>query len=240
MRLFKSLCVAALAFMPVFASADSQSEKIADPNQGQLINFEVDYSITEYPNLSKTGVLQVTNGDTINLIYTVVNHEDHVVSVVGHGGFMNGAVDPTIQVNLTAEAVGPYQLEKGETINFVQKIPIDFDATSYQLSPEIYLVMNQEIKRLPVRQQLTLVEDVTISNRDPQLIFLVTILVGIASIVIYGVYSYFVKAYLHGTAPVYTKPVITKKKSKHTKPEFDSSWVPEAHLKKTSRTRKAH
>lgn len=214
-----------------------------DPEKAtESINFVVDYSISEFPQISNTDVAELTNGEDISLEYKVTNKEDKDISVVGLGGSFRDPANGNIKTNLTAAAVGPVLVAAGETTSFIQKIDLNLVADNYLLTPQIFVAVEDELKFIQARGQLASVKDVPISFFNPHLLFLEAILLATIGGVLYVVYDIWGKKYIEGTVPI-SKP---SKKSSSPSPvtvatgkSYNSEWIPEGHLKQ-KKSKKAY
>lgn len=232
------------------ASGESQEQEAAavaaSKQEPTSINFYVDYTIKEYPEVANTDVAQFTNGEQIQLEFNVVNNENDNIVVVGCGGTFRDPITNKVKANLTAATIGPITLEPGQNEQFIQKISIDLLSNNYLLTPQIFIAYQEDLKLIQARGQLAVVEEVPISFFDPQLIFLEIILTLSFGVLAYFAYSIWGQAYFQGTAPVNSKKSTSVKSSSGVATggnSYDSSWIPEGHLQKQQpkkRSRKAY
>jgi len=204
----------------------------------ELANFEVDYLILEYPDADKNEVIQMWQGEQINVRHTITNQEDTDITVVGLGGSFRDPITGEFKVNLTANSVGPVVIEPGKSVNVGQMITLDFVPGNYFLAPQVYVTFKDELKAIQARAQLAVVKEVPISFFNPQLLFLELIFVVLAGAIGYIFFPAFFQTYLKGTAPI-TKASTTKSA---TTSGFDPAWVPSHHqvTQKRTKTRKAY
>lgn len=236
MKLSFSIITALVSVAASVIAAPVDQEKTTES-----INFLVDYSISEFPQISNTDVAELTNGESISLEYTVTNNEDKEISVVGVSGSFRDPANGQIKTNLTAAAVGPVIVSAGESANFIQKIDLNLVANNYLLTPQIFVAVEEELKFIQARGQLASVSDVPISFFNPQLLFLEAVLLATIGGILYVVYDIWGKKYIAGTAPI-TKPV---KKASSPSPapstgkSYNAEWIPEGHLKQ-KKSKKAY
>lgn len=232
MRFGKVIASLVLSIASVVGAEAAAEEK-------QAIKFVADYIIQEFPDIGKADVAQLNSGKNIHLEYTVGNMEEEDINVIGVGGVLTDPATGAIKVNLTSGAIGPIVVANGESKTFVQDIPLDLVADNYLLNPQVYIVMNDVIKMIPVRGQLATVTDLPISWFNPQFLFLMIVLtvsfVGLG----FAAYDIWGKRYLKGTSPIQPKqrPASTGIPSVYTSGSktYDESWLPEHHLQKKKR-----
>lgn len=230
----------------VFAEEVDAEQEVADkraayfgsatPNT-ELTNFDLTYVIQEYPDAKDSEVVQMWQGQEINVLHTITNREESDLTVVGLGGSFRDPITGAFKVNLTSNSVGPVVLGPGETAEVGQTINLDFLPGNYFLAPQVYVAFQDELKVIQARAQLTVLKEVPISFFNPQLLFLEALLVAIVGGVAYFLYPAFFQSYFNGTAP------ITKSKAASAKASgFDPSWVPSHHqaTQRKSKTRKAY
>lgn len=232
-----------LSFSIITALVAVASSAIAAPIDPEKatgsINFVVDYTISEFPEISNTDVAELTNGEAISLEYSVTNNEDKDISVVGVGGSFRDPANGNIKTNLTAAAVGPVLVAAGEKASFIQKIDLNLVADNYLLTPQIFVAVEEDLKFIQARGQLATVNDLPISLFNPQLLFLEAVLLATIGGILYFVYDIWGKKYIEGTAPI-TKSSSKKASSPSpasvaTGKAYNSEWIPEAHLQKKSK-----
>lgn len=201
-----------------------------------VLKFNVDYTIKEHPEIAPTDVVDLFNGDTITLDYTVSNDEDEQLAIVGVAGSFRDPATNEINTNITAASVGPIVLEPGMSHKFSQSINLNLYPNNYILSPVLFVSRGDAFVTATPRPQLASVSDTPISMFNPQLLFLEIVLLATFAGIGYLLYESFGKAYFKGTAPT-KKPVKTPTASSPA-PEgksYDSSWIPEGHIKKTKK-----
>jgi len=231
MKFGKVLLGAVYSLGYVFA-ADSVD---AESKQPQAINFSIDYKIQEFPNVTGEEVIEIFNGENIHLEYTVLNNELDDISIIGVGGVLFDPVTKEIKANLTSGAVGPLVLGTNETKTFVQDIPLNLIPDTYIFSPQVFIVLEDQIKMVPVRGQMATVSDLPISWFNPQLLFLELILISTLVGAGYFAYQTWGKQYVSSSIPSQGKakkqPVAASASASGSK-SYDSSWLPEHHLQK--------
>lgn len=203
------------------------------------INLVVDYTIQEHPDIGAKDVVQLNSGTNIHLKYSVGNREKEDISIIGVGGVLTDPATGQIKVNLTSGSIGPIKIANGETKTFIQDIPLDLDADNYMLQPQIFIVIDDSIKMVPVRGQLATVTDLPISWFNPQFLFLMFILLVSFTGLGFAAYDIWGKRYLKGASPIPVKnrpanagiPSAFASGSK----SYDESWIPEYHLQKKKR-----
>lgn len=209
------------------------------------VNFLAEYKLLELEDVTKTDVAELTNGHDITLGYELQNLDDRQVSVVGVGGSFRDPKNGEIKTNLSTGAVDPIILAKGEAGALKQKIELNLVPGHYILSPVLYVAVGDELKMIQVRGQLSTVSDEPISFFNPQLLFLEAVLLATFAAFGYVAYNIWGKKYLQGASPI---PKASKKPAKKasspseataTGKSYDSSWIPETHLKH-KKTKKAY
>lgn len=228
MRLFTvfSLIIAAVAAAGAAEEADIGRE---------AIDFTVDYRIKDHEDVPATELLEVYNGADHYFVYDLVNNDERDVTVIGIGGVLLDPLTGDVKVNLTSGSVGPETLTQGANFTFNQHIPFNVVPANYVLTPQLFLVIDGDIKMVPVRPQLLLIVDEPISFFNPQLIFLELVLLATFAVAGYVAYDLWGRNYLYG--PVTKK--LTKKQPRAASPTgttsgaaYDASWLPEGHLPK--------
>lgn len=208
----------------------------ATPNT-ELTNFDINYVIQEHPDAEPSEVVQLWQGQEINVRHTITNREETDLTIVGLGGSFRDPITGAFKVNLTSNSVGPVVLEPGETAEVGQKINLDFLPGNYFLAPQVYVAFNNELKVIQARGQLAVLKEVPISIFNPQLLFLEALLLALIGGAGYFVYTSYLQTYFKGTAPIKTG-----KSSARQTTGFDPSWVPSHHqvTQRKTKTRKAY
>lgn len=222
------------SLMNIAAVAVSFLSVLAAPGSGEEvteIKFVVDYSIAELPTIKNTDVAPLTNGEKVTLNYQVINNEEFNVTVVGVGGTLRDPTNGVIQANLTSAAVGPVIVDPSDSATFDQELLVDLVPGNYVLTPQLYVVYNDEIKLIQVRGQLAIIESLPISFFNPQLLFLEVLLLSTLGVIVYVVYSIWGKKYIQKTAPVSRQFPRGSSPSNATGKSYDTEWLPESHLK---------
>ncbi|KAK6457253.1 increased recombination centers protein 22 [Scheffersomyces xylosifermentans] len=219
--------VAAVGTVSAFEAAEGEKP--------HSIAFIVDYSIVEYPEITETDVVELTNGNSITLNYQAVNNEETEVTIIGVSGTF---LDPTtgkVLVNLTAGQVGPLTVQPGESESFNQKIPLNVLPANYKIVPQLFVAHEDKVKHVAIRSQLATIVDAPVSIFNPQLLFLELILLASAAGLGYFVYQTWGKQYFQGTAPVASSKLRAVSPSSEGSATggkaYDESWIPEGHLK---------
>lgn len=212
-----------------FGSAKSDSE---------LANFELDYFILEYPDVERSEVVQMWQGEQINVRHTITNKEDTDLTVVGLGGSFRDPITGEYMVNLTSNSVGPVVIEPGKSATVGQQINLDFLSGNYFLAPQVYVAFKDELKVIQARAQLVVIKEVPVSFFNPQLLFLELIFVALIGGVGYLLYPSYFQSYFKGTAP--TSKKLTASSSSTS--GYDPTWVPSHHqvTQSKAKTRKAY
>lgn len=202
--------------------------------KSELERFELDYIIEEYPEVSYNGVVEFNQGEQISLSYTLSNHEDTDIVVIGLGGAFRNAVNGESIANLTSTSVGPIVVPPGESSVIHQKLITHISGGNYLLSPQVFVAFNDEVKVIQARSQLSIVKETYLSFFNPQLLFLECLFLVIA-----GLCFYFSVPNMFKRNQINKSPV-TKKPSNSS--VFDPSWVPSHHqlTQRKSKTRKAY
>lgn len=230
---FSTILTGLLSLTSFVLSADA----VADDEKPKIVKFNADYIVKEHPEATAQDVVELFNGETVTLTYTVSNYDDVQISIIGVGGTFLDPQTNEVRSNITAGSVGPIVLEPGQSQQFSQAINLNLVSDSYVLAPLIYIYYGEEYMTVKPRLQLTTVSDVPISIFNPQLLFLEIVLLASLGGVAYFIYEAFGKSYIQGTAPV-------KKTFKANSDvgatislgkTFDSSWIPEGHIKKTKK-----
>ncbi|CUM67770.1 uncharacterized protein PRCAT00005475001 [Priceomyces carsonii] len=232
MKIFTLLTIASTALLGASAIV---------PDSKTQVKFFVDYRIKELPEITNHDVAQLTNGEQTSLEFNVSNNDDVDISVVGVGGSFRDPTNSEVKTNLTSAAVTPITLKPGESGTFEQVINVNLIPSSYILSPMVYIAINEELRQVQARGQLTTVEDQPVSLLNPQLLFLEFVLLATLGGVLYVVYSLWGRSYLEGNVIPSSKSKKTSSKptATTTARPLDESWVPESHLKK-NKSRKAY
>ncbi|KAK6205144.1 uncharacterized protein RJT21DRAFT_137562 [Scheffersomyces amazonensis] len=226
---FSSLFATAIAASSALVSAYKE-----DPVGGvNTINFFVDYSIKELPEVQATDVADIHNTETVSLFYTAKNDEDFPVLIIGVGGSVNHPVTGDIVSNFTVGQLGPITLGPGESESFEQKVSVNLVPGNYVINPQLYVAIDEQVRLIPIRGQVVTVTDFPISFFNPQLLFLELILIASFGGLIYFGYESYGKQYFAGTSPVAAAKI--KKASSPSistgAAKLDESWLPESHLK---------
>ncbi|GMM37469.1 Irc22 protein [Saccharomycopsis crataegensis] len=240
--IFGLFSVASMAF-----ASDAPVEE-APKDAAAAVDFSnLDFSITyQFDGQDASSqVSRLFNEDQVSVTYSFVNNRDIPVSIVGVGGFFKDAQTLEPKFNLTDTAVGPVAVDvnggKGE---FIQKISIDMYPAAYVFAPTIYITYDNTMYVVTPNPSFITVEDHPISVFDPQLLFVLTILIGV-----FGTVGYFVavqfaipyvnKNYLKKNAPKPIKPTVSKKATTSASTtgakSYDENWLPQGHLKKSSK-----
>lgn len=195
-----------------------------------ILLLGLDYTIKEFPGVGAADVAELTNGKTISIEHTIVNHEDKNVTIVGIGGSFLDAKNLETKTNLTSSAIGPHVLGPEESFTFIQQIPLNLVPDNYVLVPQLFVAVEDELRLIPLRGQLSIVSDESISFFNPQLLFLEAILIASVGFLAYVIYEIWGKRYLGiaSSTPITKKKVVGEKKS------VDSSWLPKEYKKKTA------
>lgn len=203
----------------------------------ELTNFKLTYHIKEQPDLEPTEVAALWDGSHISLVYNFTNNEETDIRVVGLGGAFRDPLTGEYRVNLTSNSVGPVVVEPGQSIEVMQKIPLDFGAGSFYLAPRMFVVFNEELKVIQARGQLAVLKELPITFLNPQLLFVELLLLGLVGAAGYFLYTSYLQSYFKGTAPI-TKNDDSSAKSSG----YDPSWLPSHYqvTQKKSKTRKAY
>lgn len=207
------------------------------------IDLYVDYTLPDQPNVRHDEVASFINGENATLKYTVASQEkQEVVNLVGVGGFIRDADTNALKYNLTAEAILPPVLVKpNDTHSIDQTFAIDFVPGTYVLAPEVYIVLQNEVKMIPITPQLIRVADVAVSFLDPQFLALVALFGALVAMVLTFTYNRYVATYLQGTAPL---PAAAKRAARREHATgvatgaYNADWIPKEHLKKAPKTKK--
>ncbi|ODV86842.1 hypothetical protein CANARDRAFT_174881 [[Candida] arabinofermentans NRRL YB-2248] len=223
-------------------------EPVSDPSRRTFVpteekpfNFRIEYLIKDKQSVSSE-LVPVTNGDTLSLEYEFTNGELEDCTIVGVGGQLISPVSGEVLYNVTATNVGPLSVAQDESINFIQKIGIDLIPESYLIVPAIYIVYADQLMVLGSRNQLITVEDPQISIFNPKLLVLEVLLGGSLGYIVYLLYqtfgaSYFAPAKKESKAKATTTKTASASKTTGSK-TYDSSWLPETHLKTAKKTKK--
>lgn len=205
-----------------------------DIDGGQVLNFEVKYLIEEFPEVTSTDVAELTNGQSIHLKYTAVNHEDYAISIVGIGGSFRDPNTNEISHNLTNGQIGPITLGPGDSESFSQVLPLNVQPKNYVLAPQLFIAVNEELRVVPVRGQLAIVTDKALSIFNPQLLFLELVLLVSFAAVAYIAYEIWGRKYIQGTSPVAGKKKVVvpiEVNEPASGKSYNSEWLPQGHLK---------
>lgn len=205
-----------------------------DVRTSELERFDLDYIIEEYPEVSHNGVVEMNQGEQISLSYTLSNHEDTDIIVVGLGGAFRDAVNGESIVNLTSTSVGPIVVPPGESSVIHQKLTPNIGGGNYLLSPHVFVAFNDEVKVIQARPQLSIVKEINLSYLNPQLLFLECLFLIIAGLCFYFAIPNIFSRNQKNKYPTTKKP--------STSSVFDPSWVPSHHqlTQRKSKTRKAY
>lgn len=198
----------------------------------ELENFDLDYSIEEYPDIAYNDVAEMDVGEQIKLLHNFSNRENKDITIVGLGGAFRDAITGEPLVNLTSTTVGPIIIPPGESSIIGQKINLDFGGGNFLLSPRVFVAFNDEVKVVQARPQLTVIKEKPLSFFDPQLMFLEVLLLLATGI---GLYV--------AVPSIFSEKKVSPVQEKSTKSTgFDPSWVPShhQHTQKKSKTRKAY
>lgn len=229
-----------LASLLAVACAAQPEAENAPQDVGETIDLDISYSIAAYPTAQPQELLTVYNGDDHYLTYKVVNEDDRDITIIGVGGVLLDPMTGKAKVNLTSGEVGPHALSRGDNVTFTQHIPFNVLTDNYALTPQLFLVVGDEIKMLPLRPQLITVVDEPISLFNPKLLFLEFVLGLTLAGIGYVIWDLWGRAYFRGT------PTVTKKQARsaakqgaaaHTTgaQKYDESWLPDSYKKKSKK-----
>lgn len=223
-------------FSGVVAAGDDQ-QPIVSHGKSRVLEFDVDYTIKERPDASPTDIVKLYNGDAITLTYTFTNNDPEQVAVLGVGGSFRDSKTQEINTNITSASLGPVVIENGQSQQFSQVINVNLLPDSYVLSPLLYIALGEEFMTVSPRPQWTEVSDAPISFFNPQLLFLEFVLIVTFGGIGYILYELFGKKYFKGTSVAPTKkasaPAGTSTATDGK--SYDSSWIPQSHLKQKSK-----
>lgn len=224
-----------MRFSTILASLLGASYVFCLPVQNPL---GLAYTIEEYPE--KNEVIDIYNGDSITLTYTVANDNEQPATIIGVGGSFKDPNTNEVSTNLTTGNVGPIVLEQGQSQQFKQLVELNLIPGNYILAPIVYVVVEEQLVQFEAETQLASVSDRPISFFNPQLLFLELILVGTIGLVGYFGYLTFGKPYFKKVAPVKKPNKVARASSPETAKSYDSSWIPENHLnRKTKKNTKS-
>ncbi|CAH2350830.1 increased recombination centers protein 22 [[Candida] railenensis] len=232
MKFSSSIVFTALAFLSLTAASDEEKKA----SGAMQLDIYVDYVLEDQPTVGADELASFLNGETAVLKYSMASRDENNVTVVGAGGTLRHPTTHEILYNLTAEALDPMiSIKPNSSYEFQKSFEVDFEPANYILAPEIYIVVAGVIKSVPIRNQRLIITNVPLSLFDPQLVFLVAVLVAILGASTWFVYNQF------GTSPAARLKHSKERRSSAVAPgKFDSDWIPEEHLKKAKRTKKAN
>lgn len=204
----------------------------------ELTNFELDYVILEYPDVKDSELVQMWQGEQINVRHTITNQEDTDLTVVGLGGSFRDPITGEFKVNLTSNSVGPVVIEPGKSATVGQLITLDFLPGNYFLSPQVYVAFKDELKVIQARAQLAVIKDVPISLFNPQLLFLEVLFVALVGGVVYLMYPTYFKPLSKRTASIKKGSTANSGSTSG----YDPAWVPSHHqvTQNKAKSRKAY
>lgn len=257
---FSLTLLSALSTLAAFVHAEEpevvEREIVTDPSfvpsPEKPFNFVIDYSIAFKEDPQSGSIEDLTNGETIELLYNFQSLEPAEVSIVGVGGEMIDPVTGEVMANITASQIGPISVLNNDTSAFTQRVGINMPIGTFLLVPAIYVVYQEQFMVLGSKNKLITVVEPTISFFNPQLIVSELILLASTAAVVYYLYNTFAARYLAGVLPDSMLPSNTKKRSKKESSSSPSgsipssanasstsldSWLPESH-KTVSRKQK--
>lgn len=204
-----------------------------------LTDFELTYVLEAFEDAEPTELIELLNAKPLAVVYSLVNHEEKDITVVGLGGTFRNPMNGEVMTNITATSIGPLVVNPGKSVTFKQKINLNMVAANYVMNPMVYIAYDNALKVIDARSQLVTVVEEPISLLNPQLLFVEIILVAVIAAVVHFLYPNLYKTYIQGTAPVKVPAT-----SKGTTSGYDPNWIPKSHLtqpKKTkAKTRKAY
>ncbi|WPK23652.1 hypothetical protein PUMCH_000894 [Australozyma saopauloensis] len=242
---FSLFALALAAFTGAVSAAEPQQninpEKVAqdESDPTSLLNFDLSYIIENQPELGVQQVLEILNSDPLSIYYTLVNNEEHDITVMGLGGVFLSPLNGEPVVNITASSIGPIVIKSGEKDEFRQKVNLDMDTGNYVLVPNVYAAYQGKMKVVDARQQMVSVTEVPLSLLNPQLLFVELVMLAVVAGLVQFFYPSFLSNYFKGTAPV---KVPRAGKSSGSSTAYDPNWIPKSHLSTTkkTKTRKAY
>ncbi|PVH14268.1 uncharacterized protein CXQ87_002396 [Candidozyma duobushaemuli] len=155
----------------------SSASSYFDNAQGtELENFDLDYSIEEYPDIAYNDVAEMDVGEQIKLLHNFSNRENKDITIVGLGVLLG--------TRSSGASCEPY-INYCESSIIGQKINLDFGGGNFLLSPRMFVAFNDEVKVVQARPQLTVIKEKPLSFFDPQLLFLEVLLLLATGIGLY-------------------------------------------------------
>lgn len=224
------------------------------PTPEKPFNFHIDYTISFKEDIESGIILDIFNGETIELAYTFSSLEPTEVSIVGLGGELLDPITGENMANITASQIGPVNVLNNQTTNFTQRVGINLEDGQYLLVPAIYIVYQDQFMMLGSKNKIINVIEPSISIFNPQLIISELILLASFAAIIYYIYITFAAKYLSGILPSSLLP--TDKKSKKYSSSSNSSsnssttasasssnvhsdsWLPDSHKKLSKKQKK--
>lgn len=228
-------------FVAAVVAADNADQFQEDGSE--IIDLVFDYEVKGFPNALAQQILPFFNENGYFLKYDLENNDDRDINIIGVGGVLLDPMTGDVKVNLTSGSVGPQVMTKGDNFTFNQHIPLNVAPNHYVLSPQLFIVVDGDIKMVPARPQMVVVEDAPISFFNPKLILLELVLLVTMGGLAYVIYDLWGRAYLYGG-------VVNKKQAKQQAKanvaakasgakSYNDEWLPDTHVKKT-KSKKAH
>ncbi|EGV64537.1 hypothetical protein CANTEDRAFT_129775 [Yamadazyma tenuis ATCC 10573] len=201
------------------------------------VKFEVEYVIKERPDDTANDVVDLFNEESITLAYTATNHDESQIVILGIGGAFRDPNTNEILTNITASSVDPIVFSPGQSQKFSQVINLNLLTGSYILTPNFYVSIDDEFMIIEPRSQLATVSDLPISLFNPKLLFLELVLLASFAGLGYLGYELFGKSYFKKVSSVTksTEKASYPSAAASTGKAYDSSWLPEGHVKKTKK-----
>ncbi|SCU91388.1 LAMI_0E05688g1_1 [Lachancea mirantina] len=183
------------------------------------IQFNLSYAIPDkQPVGSAGGFLEFDPYENLTLFYSLANHEESDIEVVGMGGEVLDLTSGEVVANVSIARIGPLEILTNHTENFEQVVNLVLNEGEYFLSPHIFVNKLGETMKVVANPTLIRILPPTMSFFDPKFLFIQIILFGLLV-----AYCYW------GAATGLTKAKNKSRRSEKHAKKIESSWLPDNH-----------
>ncbi len=213
------------------------------PTDEKPFNFKIDYLIKDKQERSSTDVVNVSNGETVSVVYNFTSGEEEPCTIIGVGGQLVSPVTGDVKANVTANQIGPLTVSTDESVTFIQNVAVNMIPDDYLFVPAVYIVYEKKFMKLGAKNQIFDVTDPKISLFNPKLIVSELLLGVTIAGLLYVLYGAFGKTYLKGILPAPAAKASKPKASKNSVASSSKStgideWLPKTHLREASKRSK--